>query len=87
MSELKDLMPDDVIFIAITLKKVHKAVELVDWMFERPRPKPLNVIDEFGIADDAAEMPPRKVAVPQQKVIKLDKPAQATSETSIFNRI
>jgi len=56
-------------------------------MFERPRPKPLNVIDEFGIADDAAEMPPRKVAVPQQKVIKLDKPVQNSSETSIFNRI
>jgi hypothetical protein len=53
-------------------------------MFERPRPKPVNMIDEFGLADE--EMPPRKTA-PQQKVIKLDKPVQPPAENSIFNRI
>lgn len=72
MSELKDLMPDDVLFQSLTRFQVQKAIELVDWMFERPRPKQVNVIDEFGLGDE--EMPPRKVAVPQQKVIKLDKP-------------
>lgn len=87
MSELKDLMPDDVFFTPLTRFQVQKAVELVDWMFERPRPQPVNLIDEFGIPDDAADMPPRKVGAPQQKVIKLDKPLQPSPETSIFNRI
>ena len=84
MSELKDLMPDDVLFYALTRFQVQKAIELVDWMFERPRPKPVNMIDEFGLAEE--EMPPRKTA-PQQKVIKLDKPVQPAPENSIFNRI